>query len=159
LPAGLVFAWFGNWLGGFPIVMLAFVFLLFPTGHLRSRRWRPAAWFIAAVFALVAVVLLVTATRYWSDPFNSFSSGLPAYLTATFFLTVVALVVGVTALVVRFARSSGEERLQLKWFAVAALLVVVTVIASFLANGAAVAIVLQNLAFVCLFAADRESRC
>src|ERR1043166_7490847 len=35
LPAGLVFAWFGNWLGGFPIVMLAFVFLLFPTGHLR----------------------------------------------------------------------------------------------------------------------------
>jgi signal transduction histidine kinase len=153
LPAGLVFAWFGNWLGGIPIVMLAFVFLLFPTGHLRSRRWRPAAWFIAAVFALVAVVLLVTATRYWSDPFNSFSSGLPAYLTATFFLTVVALVVGVTALVVRFARSSGEERLQLKWFAVAALLVVVTVIASFLANGAAVANVLSSLAFLCLYAA------
>jgi hypothetical protein len=153
LPAGRVFAWFANWVGVFPIVMLALVFLLFPTGHLRSRRWRPAAWFIAAVFALAAVVLLVTATRYWSDPFNTFSSGLPAYLTVTFFLTVVALVVGVTALVVRFARSSGEERLQLKWFAAAALLVVVTVIASFLANGAAVANLLSSLAFLCLYAA------
>jgi hypothetical protein len=153
LPAGLVFAWFGNRVRGFPIVILAFMFLLFPTGHLRSRRWRPAAWFIAAVFALAAVVLLVTATRYWSHPFNTFSSGLPAYLTATFFLTVAALVVGVTAQVVRFARSSGEERLQLKWFAAAALLVVVTVIASFLANGAAVANVLSSLAFWCLYAA------
>src|SRR5207253_2380863 len=64
-----------------------------------------------------------------------------------------ALVVSVMALVVRFARSSGEERLQLKWFAAAALLVVVTLIASFLANGAAVANVLSNLAFVCLYAA------
>jgi signal transduction histidine kinase len=153
LPAGRVFAWFANWVGVFPIVMLALVFLLFPTGHLRSRRWRPAVWFIAAVFALAAVVLLVTATRYWSDPFDTFSSGLPAYLTATFFLTVVALVVGMTALVVRFARSSGEERLQLKCFAAAALLVVVTVIASFLANGAAVANVLSSLAVLCLYAA------
>ena len=65
---------------------------------------------------------------------------------------MAAVVVGVTALVVRFARSSGEERLQLKWFAAAALLVVVTLIASFVTN-AAVANVLSNLAFVCLFAA------
>jgi signal transduction histidine kinase len=153
LPAGLVFAWFANWVGGFPIVILAFVFLLFPTGHLRSRRWRPAAWFTAAVFALVAVVLLVTATRYWSHPFSLFSSGLPTYLAAIFFLELAALVVGATALVVRFAQSAGEERLQLKWFAAAALLVVVTVTASFLANGAAVANVLSNLAFLCLYAA------
>ena len=152
LPAGRAFAWVANWLGVFSLVLLAFVFLLFPTGHLRSRRWRPAAWFMAAVFALAAVASFVTATRYWSHPFNSTSSGIPAYLTATFFLIVAAVVVGVTALVVRFARSSGEERLQLKWFAAAALLVVVTLIPSFLAN-VAVANVLSNLAFVCLFAA------
>jgi signal transduction histidine kinase len=152
LPAGRAFAWFANWLWVFSLVLLAFVFLLFPTGHLRSRRWRPAAWFMAAVFALAAVVSFVTATRSWSHPFNSFSSGTPAYLTATFLLIVAAVVVGVTALVVRFARSSGEERLQLKWFAAAALLVVVTLIASIVTN-APVTIVLSNLAFVCLFAA------
>jgi signal transduction histidine kinase len=152
LPAGRAVAWFANWLWVFSVAVLTFLFLLFPTGHLRSRRWRPAAWSVAAVFALAAVVVLVTATRYWSDPFNSFSSGIPVYLTATFFLMAAALVVSVTALVVRFARSSGEERLQLKWFAAAALLVVVTLIASFLAN-VAVANVLSNLAFVCLLAA------
>ncbi len=152
LPAGRAVAWFANWLWVFSVAVLAFVFLLFPTGHLRSRRWRPAAWSVAAVFALAAVVVLVTATRYWSHPFNSFSSGTPAYLTATFLLMAAALVVSVTAVVVRFARSSGEERLQLKWFAAAALLVVVTLIASFLAN-VAVANVLSNLAFVCLLAA------
>jgi signal transduction histidine kinase len=152
LPAGRAFAWFASWLGVFPVVMLAFLFLLFPTGHLRSRRWRPAAWSVAAAFAVVAVVSLVAATRYWSDPFSSSSRGLPAYLAATFFLIVAALVVGVTALVVRFARSSGEERLQLKWFAAAAVLVVVTLVPGFLSN-AAVWSVLSNLAFLCLFAA------
>ena len=59
------------------LVMLAFVFLLFPTGQLRSRRWRPAAWYVAAVFALAAVASFVAATRYWSHPFISFSSGDP----------------------------------------------------------------------------------
>ena len=65
---------------------------------------------------------------------------------------MAALVVGVTALVVRFARSSGEERLQLKWFAAAALLVVATIIVSLVTNSP-VTIVLENVAFLCLFAA------
>ena len=152
LPAGRALAWFSNGSWVIPFAMLTFVFLLFPTGHLRSRRWRPAAWSAAVALALAAVLVLVTATRYWSHPFISFSSGTPAYLTAAFVLMAAALVAGVTALVVRFARSSGEERLQLKWFAAAAVLVVVTLIAGFVTN-APVTIVLQNLAFVCLFAA------
>ena len=63
-----------------------------------------------------------------------------------------ALVVGVTALVVRFARSSGEERLQLKWFAAAAVLVVATLVPGFVTNSPVFS-VLGNVAFVCLFAA------
>ena len=77
LPAGRAVAWFANWLWVFSFAVLAFVFLLFPTGHLRSRRWRPAAWFVAAVFAFAAVVVLVTATRYWSDPFILSGGGTP----------------------------------------------------------------------------------
>ncbi len=56
------------------------------------------------------------------------------------------------ALVVRFVLSSGEERLQLKWFAAAALLVVVATSLSSVTNSVA-ANVLQNLAFLCLYAA------
>ena len=68
LPAGRAFAWLSNWIWVIPFAMLAFVFLLFPTGRLRSRRWRPAAWFVGGAFALTAADVLVTATRFWSRP-------------------------------------------------------------------------------------------
>jgi len=95
--------------------------------------------------------LVINATRIWSHPFVSLSGNAPN-LTAIFCLMAAALVVSVAALVVRFARSSGEERLQLKWFAAAAVLVVVTLVPGLLTNVAVVS-VLGNLAFVCLWAA------
>jgi signal transduction histidine kinase len=153
LPAGRAAAWLSNWIWVIPLAMLAFVFLLFPTGQLRSRRWRPAAWFVSGAFTLIAVDWLVNATRFWSDPFGSASqSGSPLLLAPLLILMPAALVISVAAVVVRFARSSGEERLQLKWFAAAALLVVATFIASIFVNSAVVN-VLQNVAFLCLWAA------
>ncbi len=153
LPAGRAVAWLSNWIWVIPIAMLAFVFLLFPTGQLRSRRWRPAAWLVGGVFALTAADMVVNATRFWSDPFISFTQAEnPRDLTAFLFLTAAALVVSVVAVVVRFARSSGEERLQLKWFAAAALLVVATLILPIVTSSVVVN-VLNNLAFLCLWVA------
>ena len=68
------------------------------------------------------------------------------------FLISAALLVSVVAVVVRFAKSSGEERLQLKWCAAAALVLVVVFVASIWVNSAAVN-VLQSLAFLCLWTA------
>jgi signal transduction histidine kinase len=153
LPAGRAFAWLSNWIWVIPIAVLAFVFLLFPTGRLRSRRWRPAAWFVAGAFTFTSVVLLVHATGVWSDPFGPNSRGeSPLLLAAVLILVVAALVVSVVAVVVRFARSAGEERLQLKWFAAAAVLVVATLIPSMVTDSV-VAAVLSNLAFLCLWVA------
>jgi hypothetical protein len=149
LPAGRVFAWLSNWIWVIQTSMLAFLFLLFPTGRLRSRRWRPAAWFVGGAFALMAAGNLVMATRFWSDPFSSQAQSTSAP-TMYLILLPAALLVSVAAIVVRFAGSSGEERLQLKWFAAAALLVVASFIASIFS---AVATVLQSLAFVCLWTA------
>jgi signal transduction histidine kinase len=133
--------------------MLALVFLLFPTGRLRSRRWRPAAWFVGGAFTFTGVVLLVHATSFWSDPFGSASqTENPLLLAVVLILLVAALVTSVVAVVVRFARSRGEERLQLKWFAAAAVLVVTTFIASMVTDSV-VAAVLSNLAFLCLWVA------
>ena len=73
-------------------------------------------------------------------------------MTAAFVLIAAALAVSVAAVVVRFARSAGEERLQLKWFAAAAVLVAATLIAGLVAN-TPVAYVLSNLAFLCLWVA------
>ena len=126
-----------------------------PTGHLHSRRWRLAAWFVGGAFALITVWLLIVATQWWAHPFTppSQATGLTALLShMTGLLISAALLVSGAALVVRFAKSSGEERLQLKWCATAALLLVVVFVASIWLNSAAVN-VLQSLAFLCLFTA------
>jgi hypothetical protein len=153
LPAGRMFAWLSNWIWVIPIAMLAFLFLLFPTGYARSVRWRRAAWFTGGVFALAGVGLLIAATSLWAHPFTSSS---PTWLTVLYLMSAVlvsaALLVSVAALVVRFAKSAGEERLQLKWCAAAALVLAVVFVASTWLNSAAVN-VLQSLAFVCLWTA------
>jgi hypothetical protein len=149
VPAGRAVAWLANWTWVIPLAVIAFVFLLFPTGRLRSRRWRVAGWFVGGALALTAVGALVGATRVWSHPFTAQA---PAFVSAILILLPAALAVSVAAVVVRFARSSGEERLQLKWFAAAALLVVATLTASVVTNSVAAA-VLDNLAFLCVNAA------
>ena len=153
LPAGRLVAWLNNWVFIIQSAMLAFLLLLFPNGRLRSRRWRPAAWFVAGVYTSVGLVLIIRATRFWAHPFHAFPDGLYRWvLIAILILLPVTYVISVVAVVVRFALSSGEERLQLKWFAAAALLVVAATISTIVTNSLA-ANVLQSLAFLCLYAA------
>jgi hypothetical protein len=164
-PGARAAAWFVNWVSVIPAASLAFMLLLFPTGRLRSPRWRPAAWFVAAVFTLYAVALGVRASRVWADPFSTLSEGwYPGTHTAAFILVPAALLAGAAAIAVRYARSSGEERLQLKWIVAVGLLVVVAAIPfafvpqlalSPAAESAAVSTVkvVFSLALVCLFAA------
>jgi len=165
LPAARAAAWFLNWAWAIPAAGLAFTLLLFPTGRLRSRRWRPAAWFVAAVFALYTAAQVARAGRVWADPYTVLSDGwYPGSHTAAAILVPAALLAGAAAVTVRLARSSGEERLQLKWFATAALLVIAAIIPLSLAPqiglspavaGAAVSVlkVAFGLALVCLYAA------
>ena len=152
LPAGPLALWVSTWIWLIPLAMVAFMFLLFPTGRLRSRRWRPAAWFVGAVFALSTAAVMAGATREWAHPFASFGQLVsPPVLTAMVICFPAALAVSGSAIVVRFVRSAGEERLQLKWFAAAAVLVVATFIALILTNSNSVAAaILNNLALLCL---------
>jgi hypothetical protein len=130
LPAARAAAWFANsaWTT-IPAAGLAFILLLFPDGRLYSRRWRPAAWFVAAAFTLYAAAEVVRACHVWADPFTALSSGwYPRSHTAVLILVPAALLASAAAVVVRFAGSSGAERLQLKWFVTAAVLVVAAII-------------------------------
>ena len=102
---------------------------------------------------------LVFSTLAWNDPFSPPTSGNVLLGLLLFVLPLVAaLVLSVAAVVVRFGRSVGEERLQLKWFAAAAArLVVATFIASFFSSSsnppAPAVVVLQSLAFLFLWVA------
>jgi hypothetical protein len=155
LPAGQASAWLNNWIWVIAVAMLAFLFLLFPTGYMRSRRWRPAAWFTGGACALAALCMLIAATRSWAHPFTLSGQASPGGLTLYGIATVLisaALLVSVVAVVVRFAKSSGEERLQLKWCAAAALALAVVFVASIWVTSAALN-VLQSVAFVGLWTA------
>ncbi len=155
LPAGRAAAWVSNWTGLIPLGVLCFLFLLFPTGHLRSAKWRWAAWFVGGAFTLATAFFLVFSTMTWNDPYgqssSSGSSGVSWWVLLPL-LIVSALVVSLVAVVVRFRGSSGEERLQLKWFATGAAFVVASLVPTFVSDAPAF-LVLQSLAFVVLFTA------
>jgi len=133
LPGGDFCAWLSNWIGLIPLGLLAFLFMLFPNGHLRSRRWLPAGWFVAASIALLIVLSLLGATGSYSDPYGPSSSGGSFLLGLLIFVIPLlgSLVVALSAVVVRFRGSVGDERLQLKWFATAAVFVVLSFFLSF----------------------------
>ena len=150
LPGARAALWFVNSFALVPIGTVVFLFLLFPTGRLRSRRWMPVAWFEAAILAFALVASIVEATRYYSRPFTMYGAGqTPALLQVENLLIPVAILLSVISLIVRFVKSAGDERLQLKWFATAAVLVLLTIIPAALTNSAA-ATVLLNVALFCM---------
>jgi signal transduction histidine kinase len=150
LPGARAALWFVNSFALVPIGTVVFLFLLFPTGRLRSRRWVPVAWFEAAILAFALVASIVEATRYYSRPFTMYGAGqAPALLQVENLLIPVAILLSVISLIVRFVKSDGDERLQLKWFATAAVLVLLTIIPAAVTNSAA-ASVLLNVALFCM---------
>ena len=151
-PAGRAAGWLSNWVWVIPYAMLALVFVLFPTGRPRSPGWRAAEWLVGAAFTLAVADQVAEAVRDWPDPFATVTQPNPPDVTAAYALMAAALVTSVAALVVRFARSTGEERLQLKWFAVAAAVLVAALI-PWLLTDVLVTGLLVSLAFVCLYAA------
>jgi signal transduction histidine kinase len=116
-----------GWLVGILPVVL-FMPLLFPDGHLPSRRWTPFAWLCAAVLAFLGVLLLFgqdtlvgsSEDAVIANPF--FMPGLARLEIpeAVFAVSLIGLLVGsVLSMVLRFRRSSGVERQQIKWVALA----------------------------------------
>ena len=132
LPAGRALAWVSNWIWTIPVTLLVFLLLLFPTGELPSRRWRPVAWGFGAFMTLVTLGAITFEAVNWSNPFgpNQRSTGLAAIAVIPFQVAILAIPAGLlasfTSLALRYKRSRGDERLQLKWFVTAAALVAVT---------------------------------
>jgi hypothetical protein len=123
VPGGQLLAWVSNTLWPIPICCLTLLFLLFPTGRLVSRRWRIVVGLTIAILLLLTIAASVLATASWSDPFAGFNietgsigaAARVAILISAFALPV-AMLLSVVSIVQRFRGSSGDERLQLKWF-------------------------------------------
>jgi signal transduction histidine kinase len=157
-PGGHFAAWLAAWTGFFPIFMLTFLFLLFPTGEVRSSRWRPVWWLLAISTCVASIAGIYYATTTWNDPYprsGTVSSGASVALFLFVFLLplVACLIASLAAVIVRAIYSAGDERLQIKWFATGAAFVVLSFLLSFATGETTPAwiLVFQSVAFIFLF--------
>jgi hypothetical protein len=102
-----------------------YVFLLFPDGRLPSRRWRSLAWLSGAVILWVSVGTALAPGPLQNlggvqNPFGLIQPGMMPVFWATLPLLPLCMVACVLSLVLRYRRSRGEERQQIKWIAFAA---------------------------------------
>jgi signal transduction histidine kinase len=112
------------------------VFLLFPDGRPPSRRWRPVLWLIWGGSAVAMVGTTFGQPTFDFDPgtvANPLLLGPEGLFAAVNGIGAAAAFLGgilaVVSVVVRFRRSSGEERQQLRWLAWAALLIIACAVA------------------------------
>ncbi len=101
----------GWWL----IIAVALVLLHFPNGQLPSKRWQPVR-ILLVVLGLVQQVL---------GAFTALPLAMRVLRETAFGLMILLVLAAGISLFVRFRRSTGRERAQLKWLALAGLAAVV----------------------------------
>ncbi len=136
LPGAAAAAWFYQWIWIWPIVLLPPLFLLFPSGRFWHRGWR---W---ALLPPLVAGLLVTgpvAIATWEfrgrtlliDPESIDAESIAGVLIpVSLALIAIGFLASVVSLLLRWRRSSGVERLQIKWLLLAGALV----LADFIVN-------------------------
>jgi hypothetical protein len=127
--SGAVADW-AAWLGTWPIGLVGLLFFLpivfFPDGRLPSRRWRIPVLLVAAasigdaVTALLGDALTTRNYPHLHDPVQVIPAHIAKAVQSTFeSLQLWWFLLALVAVVVRFRRSHGVEREQLKWFLLA----------------------------------------
>jgi hypothetical protein len=119
------------WIAAVPLGAML-VMLLFPTGHLPTRRWRPVVWATVAATAVVVIATALTPgpVEYFPDlqnPLGLAGAGpvLDLVVEVGFLVMVVGVFAAAGSLIARWRRARGVERQQLKWLAYAAVMLVV----------------------------------
>jgi len=129
-----------------PVGLLGiYLILLFPDGKLPSRRWRPLAWLSGVVMVLASLGITFAPGPLDEHPGVRNPIGLegaPWVATAGIFilpLLPLCMLASAFSLVLRYRRSGGEQREQIKWIAFAAsvvgLLYLITMVSSFTFEG------------------------
>jgi signal transduction histidine kinase len=124
-----VVAWASPLLGWPAFTALVMVFLISPTGHLASPRWRWAVWATLAGLGLRTLGNLTTRPGdfVYAEQYDGFS--LPTVLLTMGYLLVAAgLIASAVSLVLRLRRARDDERRQLLWITSSAVFLAVGVV-------------------------------
>jgi signal transduction histidine kinase len=133
--------WFGSWLW-LPATILpsTFVLLVFPDGHLPSPRWRFMAWSAALGLVMTTLVMMFHPGPLKSMGLETNPFGIPGaapildkLLTFGSFFLAFGVFGSLAAIFVRFRRSAGIEREQMKWLVYAVGIYVLVVVLSSIA--------------------------
>jgi len=131
LPGGVWAAWASSWAWAVGIIpLVTFLFLLFPDGRLPSRRWRSIAWAAVLVLAIVTVGGMLNPKMDTGvevkNPIGIEGAGnlIDSVVGVAFLLLVVIGLLSVWSLFQRYRRSDGDDRQQIKWFALAAAILI-----------------------------------
>jgi hypothetical protein len=130
-----------NWLGCMYLLgfgLCVFVVLLFPTGHLPSRRWRPVAWAAGAglagwVLGCAFAPTIITTSPTMRNPLGVTGPAGDLFKLMAFVGTALIAVTGVAAvlsLAFRYRRAQTVERAQLRWLVYAGFVIAVAVLAT-----------------------------
>jgi hypothetical protein len=124
-----------------PVGLLGiYLILLFPDGKLASRRWRPLAWLSGAVMVLASLGITLAPGRLEGYPGVRNPFGLESHpwiggaAIVIILLLPVCILASASSLVLRYRRSGGEERQQIKWIAFAASVVGLVYLSSLLSE-------------------------
>jgi hypothetical protein len=109
-------------------LMGVFLLLLFPDGHLLTPRWRWLAWPTAVGLVVASLTILFDAGEMTGAAFPNTVNplgiealdGVFGVLRSAVLVLPVAILGAAVSLVLRYRRSRGTERLQMKWLAFAA---------------------------------------
>src|ERR671918_741430 len=101
---------------------LPLVLLLFPSGTLPSRRWKPVAWgMVASILAATSAILLGPGSLAPGVDNPLGIEGLRAVTNALGIIggagSLLMALLAVVGLFVRYRRAGGEERQQIRWLA------------------------------------------
>lgn len=127
---GVAGAWYGEWYW-IPMIYVTLVFvpLVFPSGPPEGRRWR---WITRAALATMTLAIAIAMLQERLDTPDDLTVANPIGISgladveegiASAFLIAASfafLLIAMISLAVRFRRSNGVERQQLKWFTSAA---------------------------------------
>jgi signal transduction histidine kinase len=136
LPARLLAVWLINWIYAAMMTFLPLLGLLFPTGRVPSPRWRflvpvtIAFGVLAAATSMVSPSLIADAPVPVRNPTGIEGFPVDAVGVSAWIGLVLALAAAVAAIVVRYRRSAGEERQQIRWLAYVVVTAVVVALAS-----------------------------
>ncbi|HXA42929.1 MAG TPA: GAF domain-containing sensor histidine kinase [Candidatus Solibacter sp.] len=122
-----------GWSTGFPLLFILLP-LVFPDGHLVSRRWRVAVW-LAVSTILVTVVSTMLAGNTTGSNLTGWDLVFGLLAGPISGVVMLALIVSaVVSLVLRYRRADSDRRHQLKWFVGAIAIAGVAAIPEFAGN-------------------------